>query len=73
MSDIDREAIARRHGLPVEYATRLNGETPEACEAIAAAVAALEIRANPPQVNPNAYLDDVFAAHARHKGLTEGE
>lgn len=65
---IDREAIARRHGLPEGYGSRLTGETPAACEAIAAAVAALEIRGNPPAVNPNAYLVDALDAYTKHKG-----
>jgi hypothetical protein len=43
---VDRVAIAQRHGVPVELADRLRGETREEVEADAAAWAALN---NPPE------------------------
>ncbi len=47
----ERRDIAKRHGLPPEFAEQLVGETAEQLEAFAAAVAAVRRLEAPPPVN----------------------
>jgi hypothetical protein len=69
MADVDREAIARRHGLPEGYGACLTGETREACEAIAAAVAALRPSEPPVNVGEMAALKSSEAKARRNRAL----
>ena len=63
---IDRDEVAKRHGIP-ELADQLHGDTPEAVEAFAAALAALKQREREPHAN--ALARALEAKQRKHSAL----